>query len=156
MLYTFKETLKAIFWNCIQYTIHWDKKIFKKIFFGQKNGTNNALFFLSWAQTHHIFTLNLRFLYELKHKVRLTKTVCGIFHFQFCFALVKVYIFVQQNAWILDFKNIIIPFKIRIIEKSHTVLLPDLWLLNCNKKFWNSMISAWVGAPQKLTLWQIF
>ena len=29
---------------------------------------------------------------------------------------------------------------------SHAVLFPDLWF--CNKKFQNSMISAWVGAPQ--------
>ena len=45
------------------------------------NGTKNALFFPSRAPTHHSFTFNLRFLYELKHKVRLSKTVCGIFHF---------------------------------------------------------------------------
>ena len=38
--------------------------------------------------------------------------------------------------------------KIKIIEKPHAVLLPDLRLLSCNKKFENSMISAWVGAPQ--------
>ena len=47
------------------------------------------------------FTFNLQFLYELKHKVRLSKTVCGIFHFQFNFVFIKVYIFVQQNAWTL-------------------------------------------------------
>ena len=29
------------------------------------------------------FTFNLRFLYELKHKIRLSKTVCEIFHFRF-------------------------------------------------------------------------
>ena len=44
------------------------------------------------------FIFNLLFLYELKHKVRLSKTVCGIFHFRFRFAHIKVYIFVQQNA----------------------------------------------------------
>ena len=44
------------------------------------------------------FIFNLLFLYELKHKVRLSKTVCGIFHFRFRFAYIKVYIFVQQNA----------------------------------------------------------
>ena len=58
----------------------------------------NALFFLSRAPTHHSFTFNLRFLYELKHKVRLSKTVCGIFHFRFRFVFIKDYIFVQQNA----------------------------------------------------------
>ena len=68
---------------------------------GKINGTKNALFFLSRALTHHSFTFNLRFLYELKHKVRLSKAMCGIFHFRFRFVIVKVYIFVQQNAWTL-------------------------------------------------------
>ena len=39
------------------------------------NSTKNALFFLSQAPTHHSFTFNLRFLYELKHKVRLSKSL---------------------------------------------------------------------------------
>ena len=65
------------------------------------NGTKNTLFFLLWAPTHHSFTFNLRFLYELKCKVCLSKTACGIFHLQFHFAFSKVHIFVQQNAWIL-------------------------------------------------------
>ena len=65
------------------------------------NGTKNSLFFLSRPPTHHSFTLNLRFLYELKYKVRLSKTVWGIFHFRLRFVFIKVYIFVQQNAWTL-------------------------------------------------------
>ena len=71
----------------------------KKCSSGKINGAKNALFFLSRAPTHHSFTFNLRFLYELKHKIRLSKTVCGIFHFRFRFVFIKVYIFVQQNAW---------------------------------------------------------
>ena len=62
------------------------------------NGTKNALFILSRAPTHHSFNFNLRFLYELKHKVCPSKTMCGIFHFRFCFVITKVYIFVQQNT----------------------------------------------------------
>ena len=65
------------------------------------NATKNALFFLSRAPTHHNFSFNLRFLYELKHKVCLSITVRGIFHFRFRFVFIKVYIFVQQNVWIL-------------------------------------------------------
>ena len=53
----------------------------KKFHSDKLNGTNNALIFLSRVPTHHGFTFNLRFLYELKHKLRLCKTVCGIFHF---------------------------------------------------------------------------
>ena len=63
------------------------------------NGTKNALFFLSGAPAHRRFTFNLQFLYKLKHKVRLYKTVCGIFHSRFHFVFIKVYIFVHQNAW---------------------------------------------------------
>ena len=64
------------------------------------NGTKNYLFFLSRAPAHHSFTFNLQFSCELKHKVRLSKTACGIF--------------------------VIITFKIKMIEKPHTVLLPEL------------------------------
>ena len=67
----------CIFWKSIKHTIHWDKKFpSDKI-----NGTKNDLFFLS------------RFLFELKHKVRLSETVCGIFRFWFRFVFIKVYIF---------------------------------------------------------------
>ena len=63
------------------------------------NCTKNALFFLSRAPTHHSFTFYLQFLYEVKHKVCLFKTACGIFYFRFRFVFIKVYIFVQQKAW---------------------------------------------------------
>ena len=62
------------------------------------NGTKHAPVFLSRAPTHHSCTFNLRFLYELKHKVRLSKTVRGIFHLQFRFVFIKVYIFVRQDV----------------------------------------------------------
>ena len=65
------------------------------------NGTKNALFFLSQAPAHHNFTFNVRFLFNQRHKIRLSKTVCGIFHFRFRSVFIKVYIFVQQNAWAL-------------------------------------------------------
>ena len=71
--------------------------------------------------------------------------------FRFRFVFIKVCVFVQQNAFTLWLLNVIIPFIIKIIKKPHTVLLPDLWFLCSNKKFENWMLSAWVGAPQKLT-----
>ena len=73
----------------------------KKLPSDKINGTKNTLFFLLRAPIHHISTFNLRFLYELKHKARLSKTVCGILHFRFRFAVIKVFIFLQQNAWTL-------------------------------------------------------
>ena len=63
----------------------------------KKNGTKNAPFF-SRAPTYLSLTFNLRFLYELKQKVRLSKTMCEIFHFRCRFVLMKVCIFLQQNA----------------------------------------------------------
>ena len=52
------------------------------------NVTKNTVFLLSRAPTHHIFTFNSQFLYELKHMTHLSKTV-----------FIKVYIPVQQKAW---------------------------------------------------------
>ena len=70
----------------------------KKIPSDKINGTKNALFFLLRAPTHHSFTFNLQHLHELKRKVSLSKTVCGIFHVRLRFVFIKVYICVQQNG----------------------------------------------------------
>ena len=71
-----------VFWKCIQYAIHWDKtQMLKKIPFGQTDGTLTDLFFfhkLLLITFFFFFFFDLRFLYELKHKVRLSKTVCAI------------------------------------------------------------------------------
>ena len=92
----------CIFWKRIQCTIHWDKTHVKKIHSDKIDGTKNALFFfLSQASTHYSFAFNMQFLYKRKNKVCLPKTVCGIFHSRFRFVFIKVYIFVQQNAWTL-------------------------------------------------------
>ena len=80
------------------YTIHRDKTDFEKISFWQNKCYKNSLIFLSRAPTHHSFIFNSQFLYELKHMVRLSKTICGITHFQFRLVFVKLYIFVQQKA----------------------------------------------------------
>ena len=61
-----KDTLKAFH----------DFKSMQKVY---EVVTKTALLFLSRAPTHHSFTFNLGFLYELKYKVRLCKKVCGIF-----------------------------------------------------------------------------
>ena len=72
----------------------------KKIPSDKISGTKDALFFFRELQLSN-FTFNSRFLYEEKRKVRLSKTVCEIFHFQFHFVFIKVYIFVQQKVWTL-------------------------------------------------------
>ena len=40
-------------------------------------------------KTHDSFPFNLRFFYELNHKVCISEFVCGIFHFRFRFVLIK-------------------------------------------------------------------
>ena len=120
----------------VYYTIHWDKtQILKKFPLNKINGTKNGLIFISWAPTHHSFTFNLHFLQELKYKVHLFKTVRGTFYHWFRFVFIKVYIFVQQVHALF---GVIIPFKIEIIEKPHTILIPDLSFLSCNKNFESS------------------
>ena len=139
-----------LLWRFIQYLIHRDKTLMLKRASSDKtNLTKNAIFSLLLAPTHHSFTFNSQFLYVLRHMAHLSKPACGILFFRFCLISVKLYIFVQQKPWTLWLQNVIISFKIKIIEKSHEVLLPDLWFLSCTKKFENSRISAWVA--QKLT-----
>ena len=108
------------------------------------------------ASAHHSFTFNWRFLYELKHNVRLSKTVCGIFHFRFRFFFIQVNIFCSTKCmYSLTLKRHN-SFQNCNNKKTVTVLLPDLWFVRYNKQFQNSMTSEWVGVLEKLTWWQIF
>ena len=59
-------------------------------------------FFPSRAATHHSFTFGLRFLYELKRQVCLSKSVCGMFHFQLSFVFIKYYIFFLKKVCTLE------------------------------------------------------
>ena len=79
----------CIFWKCIQYSKHWDKhNNVKENSFGQNKQYKNALFFLPRALTRHSFTFKLRFSYELKHKICLSKTVWD-FQFSILFRFYK-------------------------------------------------------------------
>ena len=75
--------------------------MFRKFPSDKINDTKNSFFFVLRATTYHSFTFNLRFLYELKQKVCLSKTVCGIFHFRFRFVSIKVCVFYQIITWTL-------------------------------------------------------
>ena len=87
----------CIFWKCIQYNMHCDKKQMLKNFPSHKiNGTKNASFFLSRAPTHQNFTFDFQFIYKLRHKVCLSNTVCGIFHIWFPFVFIK-FLFLFNN-----------------------------------------------------------
>ena len=100
----------------------------------------------------------LRFLYELKHKVHLSKTVCESFHFRFQFVFIKVYIFVQEKAWTLWLENIISPFKIKIIEKpgSFFSLRVLIFKLQQEALKFSDIYVSWSSALQKLTKRRIF
>ena len=77
----------------------------KKFPLDKINGTKDALFFLSRAPTHHSFTFNLRFLYELKHKVRLSKTVRRISIFDYVSFLLKFIFLFKKLLGLFDFKT---------------------------------------------------
>ena len=88
------------------------------------SGTKMPSFFLSRAPSHHSFTFNSRFFHELKHKIRLSETVCGIFHFRSSFVFTEVYIFSTKSITSLTLKRHD-SVKIKTVEKQQTVSLSD-------------------------------
>ena len=77
----------------------------KKIPSDKINGTKNALFFLLQTPTHHSFTFNLQFLYELKHKSRLSKQCMGFFIFDSVSLLLKFMFLFNKMHEVFDFKT---------------------------------------------------
>ena len=69
----FFDMQKYVYSESVFNTLHIE--IIKKLSSDKTKGTKYAFFFLSRAPSNHSFTFNLRFLNELKHKVRLSKTV---------------------------------------------------------------------------------
>ena len=106
----------------------------KKCLSDKINVTKKTLFLLLRAPTHHSFTFSSQFLYELKQKVCLSESMCGIFHFQFRFVFISLYFCSTSYINSLTL-NIIIPFTIKTIEKLRTLLLQDLRYFSCIKKF---------------------
>ena len=122
------------------------------------NGTKHATFFF-WETKLNTVLLSIcdsHMSWSRRIKDRLSKTVGEVFQFRFRFIFLTVYIFVQQNPWSLWLWNVIVAFKIKIIEKPITVFFPAIWFLSCNKTIQNSMVSAWVGSAQKPIWRQIF
>ena len=77
----------------------------KKLPYDKISGTKNPIFFLLRDSTHHRFTFNLLFLYELKHISRLSKTVTGIFYFRLRFVLLKFIFLFNRMHELFDFKR---------------------------------------------------
>ena len=71
----------------------------------KRNGTKNALFSLLRAPTHHSFTFNLRFLYELKHKVCLSKVPVGFSIFDSVGLLLKFILLFNKVHGLFNFKT---------------------------------------------------
>ena len=89
----------CILWNCIQYTIHWDKSQTLKNFPSDKiNGTKLPSFFLCKLRLITVLLLICDSYMSWSTKFVSLKLKCGIFHFRFRFVFIKVYTFVQQNA----------------------------------------------------------
>ena len=89
----------------------------KKFPLDKINGTKNALFFFVSSNSSVLFLICDSYM------------KCGtwlISHIWFRFVLMH---------GLFDLKKVIIPFKIKIIEKPLTVSFQDLWFLSCNKKF---------------------
>ena len=88
----------CIFWKCIQYSIHWDKtRISKKNSLRQNKRYKKALLFLLCVPTHYSFPFNLRFLYELKHKLRLFNVEFSIFD-SFSFLLKFIFLLNKMHG----------------------------------------------------------
>ena len=128
----------------------------KKIPSDKINGTKNALFFLSRAPTHHSFTFNLQILYGLKHKVRFSKTVCGIFHFRLRFVFIKSLYFCStkcMDSFTLKRHN---PFQNLNNRKATHNFAPRSLIFKLQREVlkFNDIFVRW-NSP-KLTWWQIF
>ena len=124
------------------------------------NDTKNALFFLSWAPTHHSFTFNLWFLYELKDKVHLSKTVCLVFSIfdSVSFLLKFIFLFNKVHG-LFDFETSQFFSKLKWWKSDIQFCLTDADLSDSGplifklqrevSKFNDICVS---GASQKLTL----
>ena len=110
-----------IFWNFIQCTLHSDKT--PRISFGQNKGYKE---YTPYFASSNLWVLLLICGSCMSGNTRfISLKVCAgfsIFHSPL-FLLKFIFVFV------------IITSKIKITEKSHNFLLPDLWFFRCNKKF---------------------
>ena len=72
---------------------------------GKMNNTKNVLFFLSQAPAHHSYTFNLRFLYEMKHKVSLSKIEWNFHFFDSALFLLKIIFLLNKMYGLFHFKT---------------------------------------------------
>ena len=109
----------------------------KKIPLDKINIKKNVHFFISRAPTNLGCTFNLQFLYKLKHKIYISKRVCGIFHFRFRLIFIKV-------LFLFNKKHIIFVFKAAICKSRNGELgngMGKWW--ECRESRWECRESGW-------------
>ena len=84
----FFDMLKYVYSESV-FNTRFKTQMLKEFPSDKANGAKNTFFFLWRPPTDHSFTFNLQFLNELKHKVHLSKSVHGIFHFDSVSFLLK-------------------------------------------------------------------
>ena len=99
-------------------------------------------FFFRELQLITVLILICNFYSSLSTKFISLKLCVGFSIFYSVSFLLKFIFLFNKKHGLFDFKNVIIPFKMKTIANPHTVLLLNLWFLSCNKKFKNFMISV--------------
>ena len=84
--------------------MHLNKRQMSKKFPSGQDERYKKSFFLLRVPTHHSFTFNLRFLYELKHKVCLSKPCVGFSIFDSVSFLLKFIFLFNKMHGLFDFK----------------------------------------------------
>ena len=114
------------FWKCIQYTIHWDKtQMLKNICFGQNKRNKKCLLFsFASSNSSQFFFLICDSYMSWSTRFVSLKLCAGFSIFDSVLFLLKfIFLFNEMHVYSASLKchN---PFKIKITEKPHTVLLP--------------------------------
>ena len=123
--------------------MHWGKIQTSKKFPSDKiNISKHALFLLLWATTHHSFTFNLRFLFELKHKLISLKMCVEFSIFDSASFLLKFMFLFNKKHWLFSF--LIITFKIKTVEKTSSFNSSTM-IFRLQEEIANLIKSAWVG-----------
>ena len=131
----------CIFWKCIQYN-----RNLKKISLGQKTLRKipSFLFRSNWSQLYLYTSWNTWFIP--------LKLCVGFFIFDSASILWNLYFCYTKSMESFTLKR-----HSFFQNKNHRTAkhsFADFWFLNCTQKFGNSMISAWVWAPEKL-IWRL-
>ena len=126
-----------IFWKFDQSFTHWDEIQILQFLWDKEKVTEMHPFFFYELQLIAV-SLLIRYCY-MSWSTRFILLKLRVVFYIFDSAFITVYIFVQQKALILWLYNVLISFKLKIIEKSHTILLLDRSFLSCNNNLFFSL-----------------